>query len=167
MERKKKDQLKMANSIIPTVDLSPFMIADSLKLQVAGNITPVNNKKTNEIGRKKARELISSACKEYGFFQIVNHGIPVDLMNESLELAKTFFSYPEEEKLKCKAGPDVPQPAGFNRQSVQSTDRNEYLSIFQAGSPHNVLPDNPPLFKYVLFCAAMKIDIRKLYFTSN
>ncbi|KAL8087833.1 hypothetical protein AgCh_037828 [Apium graveolens] len=126
---------------IPTIDLSPLITATATKDVL------VNGR---HVSRKVVKEEISKACREYGFFQIVNHGIPVDLMNSSLELAKTFFEYPEEEKIKCVAGPGVPKPAGFSKQPLHSPDKNEYLSIFQAGSPHNVLPPNPPQFKGVL-----------------
>lgn len=142
----------MANSIIPTVDLSPFITAvDGPKLQ--GNLDLGHTKISDS--RNKVKQVISNACRDYGFFQVVNHGIPIDLMNQSLELAKTFFAYPEEEKLKCKPGPGVPLPAGFSKQPDHSPDKNEYLSIFQAGSPHNVLPANPPQFKYPIHSAQL------------
>ena len=45
-------------------------------------------------------EAIGQACSEYGFFQILNHGVPHALMSRALHLSKTFFEYPDEEKLK-------------------------------------------------------------------
>lgn len=47
----------MAEPLIPTVDLSPFT-------------------KNDEDGKKQAMEVVTKACSEYGFFQIVNHGEP-------------------------------------------------------------------------------------------
>ncbi|KAK8526999.1 hypothetical protein V6N12_054228 [Hibiscus sabdariffa] len=122
----------MAEPQIPTVDLSPFFTQD------------------DEAGKKKAMEIITKACSEYGFFQIVNHGVPVDLLQRALELSRIFFEFPSQEKLKSSAPPDAPLPVGYNTQPQQSPDKNEYLLMFPPGSSFNVFPQNPPQFKQVL-----------------
>ncbi|KAK8623154.1 hypothetical protein V6N13_118045 [Hibiscus sabdariffa] len=111
----------MADVQIPTVDLSPFFTQD------------------NEASKKKAMETITKACSEYGFFQIVNHGVPVDLLQRALELSRIFFDYPSEEKLKGSAPLDAPLPTGYNTQP-------QYLSMFPPGSSFNIFPQNPPQF---------------------
>eukprot|EP01006_Ploeotia_vitrea_P026633 TRINITY_DN59590_c0_g2_i1.p1 TRINITY_DN59590_c0_g2~~TRINITY_DN59590_c0_g2_i1.p1 ORF type:complete len:637 (+),score=55.78 TRINITY_DN59590_c0_g2_i1:73-1911(+) len=45
---------------------------------------------------------LSKVCQEVGFFQIVNHGIPLSWMDRILEQAKLFFSLPKEKKNKAK-----------------------------------------------------------------
>ncbi|GMJ02834.1 FLAVONOL SYNTHASE, flavonol synthase 1 [Hibiscus trionum] len=122
----------MAEPQIPTVDLSPFFTED------------------DEDGKNKAMEIITKACSEHGFFQIVNHGVPVELLQRALELSRVFFEYPSEEKLKSSAPPDAPLPAGYNTQPQQSPDKNEYLLMFPPGSSFNVFPQDPPQFKQVL-----------------
>ena len=125
---------KMDNSSIPTIDLSPLL------------------KKGDEDGKKKAIEAITKACSEYGFFQIVNHGVPLGLMSKALELSKTFFDYSSEEKLKVTSGSAAPDlPAGYCRQPEHSADKNEYLVMFPPGSDFNVYPQNPPEFRYYIF----------------
>ncbi|KAJ4712127.1 flavonol synthase/flavanone 3-hydroxylase-like [Melia azedarach] len=119
-------------NFIPTVDLSPFF------------------KESDQHGKKKAMEVIGEACSQYGFFQIVNHGIPPELLNRALLLSKTFFGYSGEEKLKSSPGSDAPLPAGYNRQPQHSPDKNEYLLVFPPGSSFNIYPQNPPDFKEVL-----------------
>jgi isopenicillin N synthase-like dioxygenase len=47
-------------------------------------------------------ELIANACSEYGFFQVVGHGISPDLIQEYREQFKLYFSLPEETKLSWK-----------------------------------------------------------------
>ncbi|PPD90330.1 hypothetical protein GOBAR_DD12732 [Gossypium barbadense] len=121
----------MAEPLIPTVDLSPFT-------------------KNDEDGKKKAMEVITKACSEYGFFQIVNHGVPINLLQRALELSKVFFEYPSDEKLKSSPASNAPLPAGYNTQPQQSPDKNEYLLMFPPGSTFNVFPQNPPDFKRVL-----------------
>ncbi|XP_039047459.1 flavonol synthase/flavanone 3-hydroxylase-like [Hibiscus syriacus] len=122
----------MADPQIPTVDLSPFFSQD------------------DEDGKKKAMEIITEACSEHGFFQIVNHGVPVDLLKRALQLSSIFFDYPSQEKLKSSAPSNAPIRTGYNTQPPQSPDKNEYLLIFPPGSSFNVFPQNPPQFKQVL-----------------
>lgn len=121
----------MGSFSIPTIDLSPFL------------------KEGDEDGKKKIKEVISQACCEYGFFQIANHGVPLDLMKQALELSKTFFEYSDDEKLKASPGSSAPLPAGYSRQPEHSPDKNEYLLMFPPGSSFNIYPQNPPRFQYV------------------
>ncbi|PIA57447.1 hypothetical protein AQUCO_00600285v1 [Aquilegia coerulea] len=122
----------MVNTSIPTVDLSPFF------------------NEGDEDGRKKATEMITHACSVYGFFQIVNHGVPLSLMNKALELSKTFFEYSMEEKLKSSPNDGAPLPAGYNIQPKNSADKNEYLLMFPPGSNFNVYPNDPTEFRKVM-----------------
>ncbi|KAK3039333.1 hypothetical protein RJ639_028733 [Escallonia herrerae] len=64
----------MAIPSIPMVDFSCFFRKDD----------------GNGIGKKIIDE-VGKACSGYGFFQVVNNGVPLDLMNRALELSKTFF----------------------------------------------------------------------------
>ena len=123
----------MADPLIPTVDLSPFF------------------KEDDEDGKKKAMDVITKACSEYGFFQIVNHGVPIKLLQRALELSRIFFEYPAEKKLESSPASDAPLPAGYNMQHQRSPDKNEYLLMFPPGSSFNVFPEKPPEFKYGFF----------------
>ncbi|GFZ17550.1 hypothetical protein Acr_26g0008200 [Actinidia rufa] len=120
------------DSIIPTVDLSCFFRGG------------------DENGKKKAKELIDTACSKYGFFQVVNHGVPLELMARALELSKAFFEYPVEEKLKCSPTPGAPVPTGYLCKSEPLADKNEHLLMFSPESSFNVYPNNPPEYKQVL-----------------
>jgi isopenicillin N synthase-like dioxygenase len=120
-------------AMIPTVDLSPFLTSGD-----------------DEQAKRNATEVITKACSEYGFFQIVNHGLCPALMSQALELSNTFFDYPNEEKLKSAAKSGAPLPAGYSKQPDHSPEKNEYLLMFPPGSSFNVFPQNPPEFKQVL-----------------
>ncbi|KAG5049689.1 hypothetical protein JHK85_010792 [Glycine max] len=121
----------MGEACIPTVDLSPFLRED-------------------EDGKKRAIEAITQACSEYGFFQIVNHGVSLDLVKEAMQQSKTFFDYSDEEKSKSSPSSDAPLPAGYSRQPLHSPDKNEYFLFFSPGSSFNVIPQIPPKFRDVL-----------------
>ncbi|PIM99995.1 Iron/ascorbate family oxidoreductase [Handroanthus impetiginosus] len=48
--------------------------------------------------KSKAVQELGKACQDWGFFMIVNHGIPEALMKAILEATDEFFNLPEEEK---------------------------------------------------------------------
>lgn len=43
---------------------------------------------------------IGDACREYGFFQVINHGLPKELVEKIQAVAHDFFRLPMEEKMK-------------------------------------------------------------------
>ncbi|KAH9611936.1 hypothetical protein KSS87_017571 [Heliosperma pusillum] len=49
--------------------------------------------------RKTLIHDISRACEDYGFFQLTNHGIPVELCHNVLQVITEFFELPYEEKV--------------------------------------------------------------------
>ncbi|KAL2340781.1 hypothetical protein Fmac_008721 [Flemingia macrophylla] len=123
----------MGEANIPTIDFSTFL-------------------KEDEDGKKKAMEEIFEASCEYGFFQIVNHEISLDLINEAMQVSKMFLDCPYEEKNKSKgsASCGAPVPHGYNRQPDHAPDKNEYFAMFPPGSSFNVFPSNPPNFRDLL-----------------
>ncbi|PIA59438.1 hypothetical protein AQUCO_00400371v1 [Aquilegia coerulea] len=48
--------------------------------------------------RKTTLNQISVACRDWGFFQVVNHGVKPELMHEAREAWRQFFHLPVEEK---------------------------------------------------------------------
>ncbi|KAF5940967.1 hypothetical protein HYC85_022134 [Camellia sinensis] len=48
--------------------------------------------------RSATARLISRACSEWGFFQVVNHGVSHELMKRIREVWREFFELPLEEK---------------------------------------------------------------------
>ncbi|SIT43775.1 conserved hypothetical protein [Paraburkholderia ribeironis] len=50
-------------------------------------------------GSQQAAQLIDRACRDVGFFLVVNHGIPFDSIKATFEHARAFFDLPLKEKL--------------------------------------------------------------------
>lgn len=73
----------MSGAEIPTVDIAPWLTADS----------------TSE-ARRSVVVAIRDACITYGFFQLVGHGIPRELQQKVLGCAEDFFSLPMIEKME-------------------------------------------------------------------
>ncbi|KAG0468816.1 hypothetical protein HPP92_018144 [Vanilla planifolia] len=51
---------------------------------------------------------VGAACKAWGFFQIVNHGVPPELLDRLLAVAREFFALPLEEKRRVRRGEENP-----------------------------------------------------------
>lgn len=48
--------------------------------------------------RAEAVSLVDSALRRYGFFYVVNHGVPAALVEEQFHVAERVFALPEPEK---------------------------------------------------------------------
>ncbi|KAK3228210.1 hypothetical protein Dsin_008072 [Dipteronia sinensis] len=51
-------------------------------------------------GRSHVIKQIGIACQHDGFFQVKNHGIPEEIINNIISIAREFFKLPESERLK-------------------------------------------------------------------
>ncbi|KAJ5998276.1 oxidoreductase [Penicillium sp. IBT 35674x] len=84
----------------PVIDFTPFYGED-------------------KAARSKLEEEIRSACLDYGFFQLRNHGIPENLQKEILRQSEDFFRLPNE--IKDKYNKDVGE---FNRDYERLRSQN-------------------------------------------
>ncbi|RZC49472.1 hypothetical protein C5167_017908 [Papaver somniferum] len=64
---------------------------------------------------------LHSACKDWGFFQVVNHGVDISLLEKVKTEIQDFFNLPMDEKKKFwQEEGDV---EGFGQMFVQSEDQ--------------------------------------------
>lgn len=54
---------------------------------------------------------IGDACKNWGFFQVINHGVPLELQEKAFLASKGFFVLSKEEKLRVRR--DEFNPLGY------------------------------------------------------
>ena len=74
-----------AENAIPVIDLSPL----------AGSA-----RERREVARR-----IDDACTDIGFFMVVGHGVPQDLITKTRDSAIAFFASPQAEKMKVQRPP--------------------------------------------------------------
>ncbi|KAE8710222.1 hypothetical protein F3Y22_tig00110325pilonHSYRG00034 [Hibiscus syriacus] len=100
---------------------------------------------------------ISKACEEYGFFQIINHGVPQELCDRMLAVLTAFFELPPQEKAPFLATTQTQQVKLFNFH-VKS-DGQKKVSMWSECFAHpwhplddilHLLPQNPPQYREVI-----------------
>lgn len=87
-EHRPKPTLSEAGGI-PVIDLSPLFSGEEEAL--SGLVA--------EVG---------SACKDWGFFQVINHGVTAELLDRIHTAAREFFVLPLEEKRRVKRNEENP-----------------------------------------------------------
>ncbi|XP_039139645.1 flavanone 3-dioxygenase 2-like [Dioscorea cayenensis subsp. rotundata] len=100
-EHRPKITISDAGSI-PLIDLSPL-----LHHHIPSD--PSDPAIPNEISSLIAA--IGAACRDWGFFQVVNHGVDPQLLERIEAVAVEFFALPAEEKRKVKR--DEVNPLGY------------------------------------------------------
>jgi isopenicillin N synthase-like dioxygenase len=91
---------------------------------------PVIDLSDFELRKNEIRESIWNASKEIGFFQLENHGIPIEDIQHTFINAERFFSLPDKEKAKYR----LEANAGWEsmaqvRPSTGQADRKESYQI--------------------------------------
>lgn len=100
-----------ANNAIPTIDLSALQNG-------------------SERERRDVARRIDDACTDIGFFMVVGHGVPLDLIGTARQHAIDFFALPDAEKLKVQR-----PPSKISRGYNWIGDRSVSYSMGQAAPP--------------------------------
>ncbi|GAV73137.1 2OG-FeII_Oxy domain-containing protein/DIOX_N domain-containing protein [Cephalotus follicularis] len=87
---------------------------------------------------------LATACKDWGFFQVINHGIDLSLLESIEKVAEDFFMLPLEEKQKYPMAPGTVQ--GYGQAFVFSEEQKlDWCNMFALGvEPHYIR--NPKLW---------------------
>ncbi|KAJ0093655.1 hypothetical protein Patl1_25101 [Pistacia atlantica] len=87
---------------------------------------------------------LTTACEQWGFFQVINHEIDLSLLESIEKVAKDFFMLPLEEKQKYPMAPGTVQ--GYGQAFVFSENQKlDWCNMFALGvEPHCIR--NPKLW---------------------
>ncbi|KAK2665184.1 hypothetical protein Ddye_003758 [Dipteronia dyeriana] len=121
---------------------------------------------------------IGEACKTWGFFQVINHGVPLELLSRIKKTSKEFFDLPLEEKKLAKR--DEVNPMGYH-DSEHTKNVRDWKEVFdfmakdptfvpashepddtQLRTIRNQWPAHPPEFRDV--CEEYAGEVEKLAF---
>ncbi|XP_057949645.1 gibberellin 2-beta-dioxygenase 1-like [Malania oleifera] len=104
-----------------------------------------------DLSQPDSKSLLVKACEEFGFFKVVNHGVPTQFISKLESQAVKFFSLPLSEKEK--AGP--PDPFGYGNKCIGPNGDIgwvEYLllnthSEFNSQRFESVFHEDPEIFR--------------------
>ncbi|KAJ8465374.1 hypothetical protein OPV22_027926 [Ensete ventricosum] len=110
---------------------------------------------------------VGDACRSFGFFQVVNHGVPVELMLAMLTVASEFFRLPPEEKAKHYSDDPAKKmrlSTSFNIRKETVRNWRDYLRLHCYPLEEFVpgWPSNPASFKEAV--SAYCREVRQLGF---
>jgi gibberellin-44 dioxygenase len=87
--------------------------------------------------------LIRSACERHGFFQVVNHGIDPNLIQEAHRCAETFFQMPLMEKQRAhrRPGESCGYASSFTGRFASKLPWKETLSFRFSDQKQSIVED--------------------------
>lgn len=87
-------------------------------------------------------EQVSNACREWGFFQVVNHRVSGELMERTRQVWREFFHLPIEEK-QCYANSPATYEGYGSRVGVEKGSKLDWSDYFYLNYlPHSVRDTN-------------------------
>lgn len=99
--------------------------------------------------------LISEASKEWGIFQVVEHGIPNEVISKLQQVGKQFFELPKEEReLVAKTPESGIEGYGTTLQKEIEGKKGWVDHLFHKIWPPSAInykfwPNNPPSYRFV------------------
>ncbi|XP_031252625.1 flavonol synthase/flavanone 3-hydroxylase-like [Pistacia vera] len=121
---------------------------------VQGTVLEVPVIDLNDHDQEKVLNLIVDASQKWGMFQIVNHGIPFQVLSKLKEVGKEFFELPQEEKEVYAKPPESKGIEGYGTKLQKELQGKKTWNdhLFHKISPPSVInyrfwPKNPPSYR--------------------
>lgn len=118
---------------------SLFITDDTGKSQFSFPIIDLEGIDEDSVKRKETVEKVLDASENWGFFQVVNHGIPCSVLDEMLDGVKKFYEQDNEVKKKW-----------YSRDTTKRVVYNSNFDLYTAPSAnwrdtfHCIVAPNPP-----------------------
>ncbi|KAH0722341.1 hypothetical protein KY290_005020 [Solanum tuberosum] len=155
----------MANIISSKVEVLPPTYVPPMHERPLASVPIVKEIPVIDLGEDRtvvARQLVK-ALEEYGFFQVTNHGVLEDLMDEAMEMYEEFFNLPVEEKENYANAAKTLYTS--NPKHYNSKDHKYWKEVLEhncniGGQDKKTWPSNPPKYREVI--GAYSTEVRKL-----
>lgn len=115
---------------IPVISLTPFFDAIGAELAKGNNWPAIAAAMMEHSEAPALRSLVAvigNACAEWGFFQVIDHEVPPELLHKVRKVAKGFFTLPLEEKRRI--GRSFDRHLGYNDSELTKNTR-DWKEIF-------------------------------------
>ncbi|XP_010919037.1 protein DMR6-LIKE OXYGENASE 1 [Elaeis guineensis] len=128
---------------------------DLLNVESNATIALIDLQGLTGANRSQVVKEIGLACQNDGFFQVKNHGIPKDVVDGMLRVAKEFFHLPESERLKTYSQDPrktTRLSTSFNVKTEKVSNWRDYLRLhcYPLENFVHEWPSNPPCFRQVV-----------------
>lgn len=139
---------------VPSNFIRPIGDRPDLQLQftTTDSIPTIDLQGLDASNRSEIIQKIAHACRNYGFFQIVNHGVPEEVINNMMSVSKEFFNLPESERMKNYSDDPLKTTrlsTSFNVKTEKVSNWRDYLRLHCHPLEDYVheWPANPPSFR--------------------
>ncbi|KAL4296638.1 hypothetical protein GQ457_12G015980 [Hibiscus cannabinus] len=109
--------------------------------------------KLNGDDRGRTLGEIANACQEWGFFQLVNHGIPVELLERVKKVSSEFYKLEREENFNKSKGMEL---LDKSVESLEDSDWEDVVTLLD----DNEWPSNTPGFQETM--KEYRFELKKL-----
>ncbi|CAJ2667693.1 1-aminocyclopropane-1-carboxylate oxidase 5-like protein [Trifolium pratense] len=114
--------------------------------------------KLNGEERAKTMALIANGCEEWGFFQLINHGIPEELLERVKKVSTEFYKLEREENFKnsttVKRLNDIAEKKSDEK--LENVDWEDVITLLD----DNEWPENTPSFRETML--EYRSELKKL-----
>lgn len=117
------------------------------------DLSPLNSPKKEELQRLVSE--IGEACSNWGFFQVINHGVPSEYRERIESASRKFFSLSKEEKSTVKKNEVSPMGYYDTEHTQNVRDWKEVFDFAVQDDEKNIKqlinqwPKYPPELRYI------------------
>ncbi|XP_020231529.1 protein DOWNY MILDEW RESISTANCE 6-like [Cajanus cajan] len=144
----------------------PELRPGNLKIPFSSNIPVIDLNEAQNGDRSNTIQKIIKASEEFGFFQVINHGISENLMNEVRSVFKELFEMPAEEKQKLCSDDPLKACKMFTSNVNYATEKvhlwrdNFWHPCHPLEQWQHLWPQNPTRYRECV--GASSVEVKKL-----
>jgi hypothetical protein len=128
-----KGLVDLGISMVPDQYIQPPQERIDNQNGTSHQLPPIDLSKLDGPNHDQVVEEIAIAAETLGFFQVVNHGVPLELLESLKDVAHKFFDQPPEKKaIYCKGvspSPSVNYGTSFVPEKEKALEWKDYISM--------------------------------------